>query len=393
MVQSVLLDWTYYENVGHAVEGIAAAAEYYFANRGLEISLLLNSNTPYELTEFCPWISRCYPIDVDDVHRRGIGAACLRDIPRIFDYVIFSERIRYNALKFTDALRACYRAVYELTTSRIWKGCRRSDCPLGLKVWAQAPYRLQLPGHLQIWARSFRTKGPLFSIMLAGSSRKMIYPSLHWWDDLFSALTMEFPGCRIAVLGRLPTASGKERYRTATHPYSEDARQALLRKHQNVVDGYGISLPQQIAIIEASDVFISPHTGFAFLSPSVGTPWVAVSGYQYADTTFAGVPFFSAIPSCPAYPCVTSPLPACCTRLAKGKRVFCMDEDLQVRIHEIIDGIRHVMRPDFTLTKAVATLEENLYRKGASVTAHYNFHLLRKVTASVSMATGVDRKL
>lgn len=52
--QKLLINWLYFHPVGHAVEGLAAAAEYCAVNPNLEIHLVLNSRTPVELAQNCP---------------------------------------------------------------------------------------------------------------------------------------------------------------------------------------------------------------------------------------------------------------------------------------------------------------------------------------------------
>src|SRR5437773_1895669 len=94
--RTLLLNWIYYPPVGHAVEGIAAAADYAAKNPDYEIHLLLNHHTPTELAELCPWIKKAYAIDIDDVALNGEKSHCLSELPREWDYIICSGRLVAN---------------------------------------------------------------------------------------------------------------------------------------------------------------------------------------------------------------------------------------------------------------------------------------------------------
>ena len=60
MEQTLFLNWVYYYPVGHAVEALKVAKGYHSANRKMKVSVLLNAETPVELAEACPWITRAY---------------------------------------------------------------------------------------------------------------------------------------------------------------------------------------------------------------------------------------------------------------------------------------------------------------------------------------------
>lgn len=52
----LLLNYVYYNPVGHVVEALKVAKGYHDANPGLEIEVLLNRRAPVELARACPWI-------------------------------------------------------------------------------------------------------------------------------------------------------------------------------------------------------------------------------------------------------------------------------------------------------------------------------------------------
>jgi hypothetical protein len=69
------------------------------------------------------------------------------------------------------------------------------------------------------------------------------------------------------------------------------------------IDCFDQPIMDQIALMEASDLLISPHTGFAFAASTVGTPWLALSGGDWHEYFFNGVPFHSLLPDTTKYPC------------------------------------------------------------------------------------------
>jgi hypothetical protein len=64
-------------------------------------------------------------------------------------------------------------------------------------------------------------------------------------------------------------------------------------------------LLDQLALVEACDLFVSPHTGFGCAALSVGTPWLALSGGPWHEWFFNNVPFYSVMPDTRRYPAYT----------------------------------------------------------------------------------------
>jgi hypothetical protein len=66
-----------------------------------------------------------------------------------------------------------------------------------------------------------------------------------------------------------------------------------------------LELTDQLALVQACDVFLSPHTGFGMAALAVGTPWLTVSGGRWFEFYFNHVPFRSIIPDVERYPAFT----------------------------------------------------------------------------------------
>ena len=57
-----------------------------------------------------------------------------------------------------------------------------------------------------------------------------------------------------------------------------------------------------MAIVEASSLYLSAHTGFGFAAAAVGAPWLTISGGRWHEYFFNGVPFYSVLPDPERYP-------------------------------------------------------------------------------------------
>ena len=77
---------------------------------------------------------------------------------------------------------------------------------------------------------------------------------------------------------------------------------ALLAHRSRPVDCFDVALPEQLAVVEACDAFLAPHTGFGLAALAVGTPWLALSGGRWFEYFFNHVPFRSVIPDTDRYP-------------------------------------------------------------------------------------------
>jgi hypothetical protein len=74
-----------------------------------------------------------------------------------------------------------------------------------------------------------------------------------------------------------------------------------------------MSIIDQLAIIEKSSLFLSPHTGFGFAAVAVGMPWLTISGGPLAGVILQRHALYSVLPDMERYPCFTQdgpPTPA-----------------------------------------------------------------------------------
>jgi hypothetical protein len=240
-----------------------------------------------ELAECCPFIRHAYAVGYTDFLGRlgdaGDPAAALEGIPRDWDYVVDDERSRQPAQLEFEGVRRYNQAAHRHFRARVHHGTAGVEPP------AYRPHgqlRLDLP------TRRERPGPVAIAVMPAGSSEPSRYPSAASWRLILDALRGAFPEGVFCFVGKL------ERDARTSTSWTRQQFEAL---------GPGVwaldrPLLDQLALVEACDVFLSPHSGFGCAAVSVGTPWLTLSGGPWHEWFFNGVPFHSVIPDTARYP-------------------------------------------------------------------------------------------
>jgi hypothetical protein len=137
--------------------------------------------------------------------------------------------------------------------------------------------------------------GTRIAVLPAGSSEPARYPSAGSWRLVLDALGGEFRDAVICLVGKT------ERDGRTSTSWSREQLESL------GADVWAVDEPllDQLALVEACDLFLSPHTGFAMAALAVGTPWLTLSGGPWHEWFFNGVPFCSVIPDTRRYPAFT----------------------------------------------------------------------------------------
>jgi hypothetical protein len=135
--------------------------------------------------------------------------------------------------------------------------------------------------------------------MPAGSGERWLYPSAGSWRVILDALADAFPGIEIALVGKL------RRDARTTSSLAPGELAELLAHRSRPLDCFDLDLAEQLAVVEACDLFLAPHTGFGMAALAVGTPWLALSGGRWFEYFFNRVPFRSIIPDPKRYPSFT----------------------------------------------------------------------------------------
>jgi len=289
--------------VGHLIEAIVLCKGIHNTNKNCEIHLIVNGDTPVELTKACPWIKKTYPINLEEVWKKGKQAKCYKDIPKTFDYIItnnlilmkdyemrkISEKGMIKHLKISESL---FEAKYG--TGKLFP---TKKFPKGLNLDDDSHVELKIPRKSSFFEEiDFHEKN--ICVLLGGSKNPAFYPSLKTWEMIFVEIFNNFPDVKIFITGVTKVKKGQ----TSTEAYELNKIKRLSRIFKNVEVLYDIGMWNQIRIIRRCNVLISPHSGFSFIAPLVGTPWIEIAGGNWPAYLFNGIPFYSVMPDEPKYP-------------------------------------------------------------------------------------------
>jgi hypothetical protein len=287
---TLVVDHWYSHAVGHVIEALRRCQGYHAADPGLRISLVLNRASPTELAACAPFVA-----DVFGVPYTSFGAPvgsprrALHRIPRDWDYVVHHPAAADPAEQRFEGLRRYYEAAGRHFRGRIAVGIAGQPPP---PYVPHQQLRLSLPERERSDARREVGDRRAIAVMPAGSGARHLYPSTTSWLAVLDVLAGRFPDAAFTLVGRLDAAGG----RTASGISREEVdRLCAARPH--VIDAFDRPLLAQLAAVESASLFVSPHTGFGFAALAVGTPWLTLSGGDWHEYFFNGVPFHSVLPS------------------------------------------------------------------------------------------------
>lgn len=286
---TLLVDGWYSHAVGHVIEALRHCQGYHACDPELRVHLVLNGAAPVELAGCVPFVERAYAIPYTSFGPvEGDPRAALRGVPRDWDHVVHHpstldpEEDRFAGLRrYQAASRRHFRA-------------QRSRGVAGAAPPAYAPHqrlRLELPAAARGAARAELDGRQAVAVMPAGSGARFLYPSLASWTLILDELAQRLPGVAFAFVGRLDEAGGRTR-----SGIGREELERLLAARPGALDVFDRPLLEQLAVVEAASLFVSPHTGFGFCASAVGTPWLTLSGGDWPEYFFNGVPFHSVLP-------------------------------------------------------------------------------------------------
>jgi hypothetical protein len=283
--KSLLVNYWYAHPVGHALEGMRYALGYKTADPDLRVSLLLNGATAVELARLCPFIDEVYAVPYSGFEAPdGDPRQALANVPRAWDWVVENHRAREPSHQRFAGFRDFFDAAHAYFESPHPVGVAGKSPP------AYAPHQ-QLRLELPVEARAAVPGGRSIAVILAGSSpERHLYPSASSWTMILRALAERYPDVAFLLIGK-HAADGR-----TTSGIGRDELDRLLAAVPAAIDCFDRPLLEQVALIEASDLLVSPHTGFAFVASTVGTPWLAVSGGNWHEYFFNNELVYSLLP-------------------------------------------------------------------------------------------------
>jgi hypothetical protein len=335
----LLIAWVYHPAVGHLVEALEVAANYHAANPSLEIHILVHENTLFVIGEYCDFIHETHTISVQNY---GIDKASIKNLlPKDFDYIVFPKRLKYSPQDFPEPLLKVNLFLQEYFKPKIWGGY--NDSP-SKDVWAlqenlYSAFKIKIPKVKIAYKLPEINDKPIFSVMLKGASKQTKWPSFKTWKIILSGIKKKYPEARFLITGVLE-AHGNIHNSDFQLKNNIDT---FIASIPGAINCYDIGLENQLAIIQSSNIFIAPHTGFAFLAPCLGTPWLALSGGEWAEEMPAQMPFYSVLPSCKKYPCNGGDMKLSCRARLKFKQPIKCMTSLNSKLDDILLGIEKLL--------------------------------------------------
>jgi hypothetical protein len=294
--ETLLVNFWYAHPVGHAIEALRYCLGYKRANPGMQVSLALNYATPYELGRLCPFIEATYPIRRRFPDHRADPLRAPPRIPRDWDWVVDDAR-RWQP----DQVAAFPGLTRYYASSDSYFRARRGRGTVGARPPAYSAHQqltLDLPQEYRDRARRrLEGSGVRIAVMPAGSGPRHWYPSATSWELILHALLDQHRDALVCFVGKHARDE-----RTATS-FGRDELDRLRRACPARADCFDDDLITQLAVVEACDLFVSPHTGFGMAALAVGTPWLALSGNSWPEYFFNNVPFYSVLPDPDRFPC------------------------------------------------------------------------------------------
>ncbi len=294
--ETLLVNFMECNPVGHAVEALRYALGYHRADPSLRITVLLAHNTPTELAGLCPYVAAACPVALPAaLAEEPELVRAIAEVPRHWDWIVDNPR-RHSAAHM--AMFPNFARFFAVADRHLH--ARRGHATIGVPPPAYAAHqqlRLRIPPARQAAARRLLGEAPTaIAVMPAGSSQpRWEYPSTASWTLLLGALARQHPDARLCLVGKL-RADQRTRSSFAT---AELAR--LLAAFPQAVDCFDLPMADQLAVVEACDVFVAPHTGFGMAALAVGTPWLALSGGRWHEFFCNQVPFYSVFPDPDAF--------------------------------------------------------------------------------------------
>ena len=199
-----------------------------------------------------------------------------------------------------------------------------------------------------------------------GEHGRPLYPSAGSWELILGELGGIYPGALFCLVGKLARDG-----RTSS-AMGRDEIDRLAAVCPSALDCFDRPLADQLAVVEACDLFLSPHTGFGTAALAVGTPWLTLSGGPWPEYVFNGVPFHSLLPDTRRYPCYTG---------LEALPVLASDEDGE--------GPR---TPSMSRTRIIEDLPELLEAAEELIEGRLSYdHALREHFPRLLAACGGDR--
>lgn len=343
----LLVNYVYWQNVGHAIEALRYTLGYHKANPKWQISLVLNRNTPFGLAKLCPWIKNIYTVDIPGENIE-VPPALYNHIPRQWDYLVSDTRS-----KTREWCPGAFFEYYQRANKYFDIKYKRGYC--GDETIPYKPNRnlkLILPEENLSYAekRILKTKVKI-GFLFTGHKEKKFFPFWKSWRAIIDALYKKY-GEELSVyfFGKLKR---KDRSTLSTGIKTKDINDLLMR-YPRSVNCFDTGILNQLAVAKNGNVFISPHSGFSFAVLAVGTPWLTISGGRWPEYFYNGVPFCSVLPDKKKYPVYEDKDWDKTIKEEEGRKILSMSYQRIVEdLPKIVSGVDILINKEWTYQKCL----------------------------------------
>jgi hypothetical protein len=371
-MKKLLLNYVYWSPVGHVLEAIKYARGFYESNKNIEISVILNKDSPLELIKLFPWIKKTYSIDLKSKNQN------LEKFNKKWDYIVTDKRAR-DLYAMSHEMKKFHEKFFKEVSPRIWKGYTNywkvgEESPLNYipntKISPEIPKNTKKSIERKIKSRKN------ICVLLGGSSSPGRYPPIDSWIDLLKKLKKRFPQYNLIITGVLKNNSG----RTFTRAYGLKEIEKLKKAIPDIIDMYNIGLINQIELVKVSNLFISPHTGFGFISQVVGTPWLTISGGDWPEYFLNDTAFYSAIENLKYYPAYTfQNKPSKHHRRKLRKYLGFDDRNMRKRSKDILKGAKLLLEDKMDYKNSVKLHKMKLKKSKFKIGSFFFFDDIIKI--------------
>jgi hypothetical protein len=281
-------------------------------------------------------------------------------VPRDWDWVVDDARRSVpEQLAAFPGMAAYYAGSDAHLRARLGRGLAGASPPAYLPNQRLV---LELPEASRAVARRLLAgSGVRIVVLPAGGAAPWLYPSAASWESILEALLRQHPRATICLVGKL-AEDGRTTARVGRSLIDQ-----LRAVSPAVLDCFDLPLEDELALVEACDLFVSPHSGFGMAALSVGTPWLTLAGNRWPEYFYNGVPFYSVLPDPERFPCYTGldgdPPATASDSDGEGRRSLSMSAArVRADLGELLEAAGMLIEGRLSYERALETHFERLLR-------------------------------
>lgn len=355
--KTLLVSWVYAGALGHAVEAFKQANSFKNGNPDFEVSVMINSAVGIDLGNCIGSIENVYAVNLREFEPGTQCQIALDQFPRQWDYLFTDNRAGFPC-GFDDRIDRFHQEFRDwVQAEKRTGGGENTEGFPEMKPSA-------LVAHLPIEARAYAAQFwhgagyPRIAILPSSGSHQKAPPP-EFWTEVIGGLIENYPNASFALIG----LTGR------TLNFATSDAETFTAQFPDLRNGFDQNLLRQLAIIEESQLYVSPHSGMSFAAQCVGTPWLVISGTVVHEYVLNGVPFRCIYPDCDVYPCVyplgDRMLAPCKELLSKAQLPICMQHHtLNLKIPDLLSAAEDLIEDRYSYIECVRSHVRELNARG-----------------------------